>query len=980
MGKRSYQGLLRVFAKSVFSRRWASLLRIGAAGCLLMAVAPAAVRAQAEAHFSGVEITLGSGFNGPTGVAVDRGGNAYVADYFNNAVKEIPYRCASSSCILTLGGGFNYPQGVAVDGSGNVYVADYSNNAVKEMPSGCTASSCVTALGGNFVRPSGVAVDVSGNVYVAYGGLNPSVASVVEMPPGCTADKYMDGACSATKLGGPFKNPASVAVDASGNVYVSDPTAQQVYEMTPDCASSSCVKTLGGGFNFPDGVAVDASGNVYVADGSNSAVYEMPAGCGSAGCVTRLWSGFKQPQGVAVDMDSNVYVADSSSNLVQQISRISVPFNAVSVGGNSKTTLTFIFDSAGTIGAPEVLTQGAAGLDFADARTGSCTANGTGHRYNAGDTCTVDVAFAPRSAGARNGAVELVSSSGAIIATVYANGTGIGQQIAFDPGPQITPGGGFSGPWDVAVDGAGNLYIADTGNGAVKKAPAGCTASSCVTTLVSGLYLPTGVALDGAGNLYFSGNNEVEMIPPGCASSACAIVLGGGFSFPQGVAVDASGNVYVADYNSNAVTKMPPGCTASSCVTALGGNFLSPSGVAVDASGNVYIADSGNHAVKEIPFGCTASSCVTTLSGGFGTPAAVAVDASGNLYVIDIDKNLVEEIPSGCADSSCRIQLGVGIRGPLGLALDAIGNVYLADSGNDEIMQIQRAIPPSLSFATTTVGDESSDSPQTVTVENIGTAPLTFPIPKTGSNPSITSSYSTSFTLGSGTTCPQVSSSSSKPATLDAGTSCELSIEFIPQALGNLTGSVTLTDNAFPVTQTISLSGTGKVQLGSSGGGSSFTLTDTGAASQTVQPGAAATYTLQLAPSSGSYPGSVTFSATGLPAGATATFSPATLAANSGRQTVTLTVKTASSSAKKSSSFEAEASFALALLLLPVLGLRQARRGVLLVLIVAASFSGLAALSGCGGSTQPPPANYIITVTATSGQVTQTLNLQLEVQ
>jgi hypothetical protein len=86
-------------------------------------------------------------------VAVDGSGNVYVADSNNNAVKEMPAGCTSSSCVTTLGGGFSYPTGVAVDGSGNVYVADYGNNAVKEMPAGCTSSSCVTTLGGGFSDP-----------------------------------------------------------------------------------------------------------------------------------------------------------------------------------------------------------------------------------------------------------------------------------------------------------------------------------------------------------------------------------------------------------------------------------------------------------------------------------------------------------------------------------------------------------------------------------------------------------------------------------------------------------------------------------------------------------------------------------------------------------------------------------------------------------------------------------------------------------
>lgn len=90
---------------------------------------------------------------------------------------------------------------------------------------------------------------------------------------------------AVTTLGGGFNNPAGVAVDASGNVYVADIENNAVYEVPPGCTSVSCVKTLGGGFNGPQGVAVDASGNVYVADTNNIVVKEIRQGCVPSNCV-----------------------------------------------------------------------------------------------------------------------------------------------------------------------------------------------------------------------------------------------------------------------------------------------------------------------------------------------------------------------------------------------------------------------------------------------------------------------------------------------------------------------------------------------------------------------------------------------------------------------------------------------------------------------------------------------------------------------
>jgi hypothetical protein len=140
--------------------------------------------------------TLGGGFNFPAGVAVDASGNVYVADSYNNAVKEMPAGCASSSCVTTLGGGFDDVQGVAVDASGNVYIADFDNSAVKEMPTGCASSSCVTVLGSGFHFPAGVAVDESGNVYVANSGNDAVMEINRATPPSLSLPTTMVGSSS----------------------------------------------------------------------------------------------------------------------------------------------------------------------------------------------------------------------------------------------------------------------------------------------------------------------------------------------------------------------------------------------------------------------------------------------------------------------------------------------------------------------------------------------------------------------------------------------------------------------------------------------------------------------------------------------------------------------------------------------------------------------------------------------------------------
>ncbi len=773
-------------------------------GLFLMAFCAGVYTASAQtAQFIYAITTLGGSFNNPNLMAVDASGNVYVADENNNLVKEIPPGCASSSCVILLGSGFDRPTGVAVDGKGNVYVTEYFESRVVEMPPGCTSSSCITTLGGGFGNPYGVAVDGTGNIYIADEGYDAGTSAVYEMPPGCASSSCV------TALGGGFHYPIGIAVDGNSNIYVGDAGNGAVKEMPPGCASSSCVTTLGRGFASPDGVVVDKSGNVYVGDYGNNALKEMPPGCASSSCVTTLGGGFSIPQGVAVDGNGNVYLSDSGHNEVKEVMTHGVNFHTVPVGTPSTAiTLTFTFSSAGTIGAPAVLTQGAKGLDFADAGTGSCSTNGTSHTYNAGDTCTVDVTFTPAYATNRYGGVELRNDSGTVIANAYVYGTGAGPQLAFLPGQLRTLGPGSSNSDGVAIDGAGNIYFSVFAKGTVEEMPPACTSSSCVTTLGGGFNQPKGLAVDGSGNLYVADplNEAVKEMPPGCASASCVTTLGGGFLLPGAVAVDGSGNVYVAEFYG--IREMPPGCTSSDCVTTLGGGFDVPEGVAVDVNGNVYVADTESFAVKEMPPGCTSSSCVTTLGSdysgpgvGFFAPSSVAVDGNGNVYIGDVTYGL-SVMPPGCASASCITTLTREIFSPVALALDGNGNLY---TPTGSVAELDVADPPSLSFAQIILGEESSDSSQTVTLKNIGNAALSLPVPSTGQNPSI----SDNFTLDSTTTCPEVGSSSS-PGTLAANASCTLVVDFLPQMPGTIAGSLVLTDNSLSAhyaTQTIGLSG-----------------------------------------------------------------------------------------------------------------------------------------------------------------------------
>jgi len=232
--------------------------------------------------------------------------------------------------------------------------------------------------------------------------------------------------------------------------------------------------------------------------------------------------------------------------------------------------------------------------------------------------------------------------------------------------------------------------------------------------------------------------------------------------------------------------------------------------LAVDGSGNLFAANyDGIYEILAVNGAIPANPTINTILSGTFTPFSTgygsAVDASGDVYFVDENVGEVKEIlaVNGVIPSTPTVTVLASAFGqPSGLAVDGNGNVFVADQNQTEIVEIQRSAPPSFTFASTNVGSTSSDSPQSVTVQNIGNANLT------GTN---AFSLGTNFSLISlGETPPDCTSSFS----LASGAECNLGLSFIPQASGLLSDTFTLTDNALnatAATQMISLSGTGSL-------------------------------------------------------------------------------------------------------------------------------------------------------------------------
>ncbi|MCE7957971.1 MAG: hypothetical protein DYH06_08555, partial [Acidobacteria bacterium ACB2] len=569
--------------------------------------------------------------------AADSSGNLYVTDVGNNTIRKV----TPAGVVTTLAGlagspgaadgtgsaaQFDGPLGVAVDASGNVYVADYWNHTIRKVTpagvvttlaglAGSAGSADGTGSAAQFNRPAGVAVDSSGIVYVAE-SRNHTIRKVT--PAGAVTTLAglagSPGSADGTGSAARFGYPDGVAVDASGNVYVADSLNHTIRKVTPAGAVTTLAGLAGSSgaadgtgsaarFDDPDGMAVDASGNLYVADYGNHTIrYVTPAGvvttlaglAGSAGSADGTGSAarFDNPIGVAVDASGIIYVADYWNHTIRKVTPAGVVTTLAGLAGSS----------------------------------GAADGTGSAAQFSFPEGLAADISGSLYVADRGNRTIRRVTPAGVV--TTLA---GLAGSLGSADGTGSTAR--FGGPAGVAVDSSGNVYVADASNHTIRKV----TPAGDVTTL-AGLALspgsadgtgsaarfkdPHGVAVDGAGNVYVAdrGNHTIRVVTSvgvvtllaglaGSPGSADGTGSAARFRLPSGVAVDGAGSVYVTDDNNHTIRKVTPtgvvttsaglaGVSGNADGTGSGARFRFPSDVAAGPSGEVLVADYDNHAIR----------------------------------------------------------------------------------------------------------------------------------------------------------------------------------------------------------------------------------------------------------------------------------------------------------------------------------------------------------------------------------------------
>jgi sugar lactone lactonase YvrE len=494
--------------------------------------------------------------NGPNSVAIDSSGNIYIADYTNNRIRKVTISTGFISTVAGTGTAsysgdgaaatsakLDTPSGVAVDSSGNIYIADRTNDRVRKVTISTGYISTVAGNGSSCGSPTG----------------------------GCG-----DGSAATSAN---LTSPNSVVLDSSGNIYIADSGDNRIREVTISTGNISTVAGNGtpgysgdGGaatsaeIDGPNGAALDSSGNIYISDTQDRRIRVVNPGTGHistlAGNGTQGATGnggpaisaeLDDPKQIAVDGLGNVYLADATAEEVRLV-QLNTTFPTTALGGSSAVQDFFLETTAAeTLTSMTAQQSQGSKQEYSIGTITGCTVNGSTSNPS-GTICTLPITFTPAYPGPRNVPLTAVTGTGNV--GFGLTGTGAGPLAVLIPGIVSTvAGNGTAGttgnggaatsaelndPGNVAVDSAGNMYIANYNNQDIQKV----TASSGNISIVAG-----------NGTSGYSGDGSA-------ATSA-------EFKHPSGLGIDSAGNIYIADKNNCRIRKVT---VATGVIATVAGN------------------------------------------------------------------------------------------------------------------------------------------------------------------------------------------------------------------------------------------------------------------------------------------------------------------------------------------------------------------------------------------------------------------------
>ena len=673
---------------------------------------------------------VATGLNAPRGIGLDKSGNVYIADTGNNAIKK--WDAVTHQVTTLVSTGLNQPQGIVVDrylagpydplGSnqiqsrGDVYIADTGNNAIKVWTASTQQVTTLVSTGLN--QPAGIGYSIGGSIYIADTGnnaikkyssnlLTTVVSTGLNGPTAVVCSAYTDNATDF------FNDPTTAVVDfiPFEDLYIAD-TGNNAIKWSSHYNQSD-LYTVASGLNHPSGVASDGKDTVWIADSGNSGLQKITSLCGAidhGGCNLSFPTPSTLLRSVAPGTILTTIAAPGATVNVGSAVNLTIEAGPVALNANS-----LLAPSAG--GSSSVY------LTYRDAPSPwSANSNDSFLHVaaaNISGNASASIAFtidAFTGTGIRSGTLTIAGLTFTV--------TQVGANYAATSQSKAPISGGFNLPNGVAVDGTGNLYIADTANNVIKK---WSVSTQQVTTLVvGGLSSPNVVAVDGNGNLYIGDSASLQMWN---AATQQLSVLVSQLNSVNGVAVDPSGNVFfttvVPAYGLNEWNA----ATMQATVLVSSG-FSNARAIALDSAGNVYIGDAANNALK---MWSATTQQVTTLAGtGLLGPWGVAVDSfTGDVYFSDSRNSAIKQWSAATQQVTTLVTGSpVGITNRYrGLALDASGNLYFAQTDGNLIGSLSKAyvavgslsepntagtdsLPPVIPLTTTLTGSSAPTSDQ----------------------------------------------------------------------------------------------------------------------------------------------------------------------------------------------------------------------------------------------------------------------------